>query len=30
VGVSLVVFVVVSLLTRPPAAQLVARAWGER
>ena len=30
VAVSLVVFVVVSLLTRPPAPELVARAWGER
>jgi SSS family solute:Na+ symporter len=30
VAVSLIVFVVVSLLTRPPAPELVARAWGER
>jgi len=29
VTVSLVVFVVVSLLTKPPDARLVARAWGE-
>jgi SSS family solute:Na+ symporter len=30
VAVSLIVFVVVSLLTKPPAPELVARAWGER
>ena len=29
VTVSLVVFVVVSLMTKPPNARLVARAWGE-
>jgi Na+/proline symporter len=30
VAVSLIVFVVVSFLTKPPAPELVARAWGER